>query len=169
MTEVCLVTYTENLSHDWRSADYLIQHLVSHVGHVGMPSFSLGEWGTITYAQKHMQRMSCACLVATQMDLSTHYRVYFFDFTEWHYQNRIYGRLSSSERSRVIPVLCVRMPRHYGQGTTMTTMYIIELFIRKCYHYKNQLYNLLINIYYRYLFSCYYNGRNLAIVYRKIG
>ena len=74
-----------------------------------------------------------------------------------------------SECSQVIPVLCVRTSLRYGQGMTTTTMYIIQLFIRKCYHYKNQLYNLLINIYYRYLLSCYYNGRNLAIVYRKIG
>ena len=83
----------------------------------------------------------------TQMDLSTHYGVYFFDFTEWHYRNRIYGRLSISERSRVIPVRCVRTSRRYGQGTTTTTMYIIQLFILKRYHYKNQLYKLLINIY----------------------
>ena len=73
-----------------------------------------------------------------------------------------------SERSRVIPVLCVWTSRRYGQGMTMTTMYIIQLFIRKRYHYKNQLYNLLINIYYRYLLSCYRNGQNLAIIYRKI-
>ena len=133
-----------------------------------MPSFSLGGMGnrnvcTGAYATYVLCIPSCH----TQMDLSTHYGVYFFDFTEWHYRNRIYGRLSTSERSRVIPVRCVRTSQCYGQGTTTTTMYIIQLFIRKLYHYKNQLYNLLINIYHRYLLSSYSNGRNLAIVYRK--
>ena len=36
-----------------------------------------------------------------------------------------------SDRVRVVPVLCVRMPRRYGQGMTTTTMYIIQLFIIK--------------------------------------
>ena len=132
-----------------------------------MPSFSVGEWGTVcteAYAT-YILRIPSGC---TQMDLSTHYGVYFFDFMEWHYWNRIYGRLSTSECSWVIPVLCIRMSWRYGQCTTMTTMYIIQLFIRKRYHYKNQLYNLLINIYHRYLLSCYYNGQNLAIVTEKI-
>ena len=31
----------------------------------------------------------------------------------------------------VIPVLCVRMARFYGQDMTMTIMYIIQLFIHK--------------------------------------
>ena len=133
-----------------------------------MPSFSLGGMGnhnicTEAYAAYVLRIPSGR----TQMDLSMHYGVYFFDFTEWHYRNRIYGRLSTSKRSRAIPVLCVWTSRRHGQGTTMTTMYIIQLFIRKLYRYKNQLYNLLINIYYRYLLSCYRNGRNLAIVYQK--
>ena len=133
-----------------------------------MPSFSVGEWGTVTICTEaydtYVLRIPSG---HTQMDLSTHYGVYFFDFTEWHYRNWIYGRLSTSERSRVIPVLCVWTSRRYGQCMTTTTMYIIQLFICKRYHYKNQLYNLLINIYHCYLLSCYYNGRNLAIVTEK--
>ena len=47
MTEVCPVTYTENLSNIWTTADYPLRRLVSHVRHEGMPPFSLGEWWTI--------------------------------------------------------------------------------------------------------------------------
>ena len=112
-------------------------NLVSHVRHEGIPSFSVGEWGTVTVCTEayatYVLRIPSG---RTQMDLSTYYGVYFFYFTEWHYRIRIYRRLSTSERSRVIPVLCVRTPRCYGQGTTTTTMYIIQLFIRKRYHYK---------------------------------
>ena len=36
-----------------------------------------------------------------------------------------------SDRVRVIPVLCVRTARRFGQGMTTTTMYIIQLFIIK--------------------------------------
>ena len=114
-TDVCPVTYTESLSHDWTAVDYPVQDLVSHVWHKGMPPFSVGEWGTVTVCTKayatYVLRIPSG---RTQMDLSTHHGVYFFDFTEWHYWNRIYGRLSTSERSRVIPVLCVRRSRHYG-------------------------------------------------------
>ena len=42
MTEVCPVTYTENLSNVWTTADYPLRHLVSHVWHEGMPPFSQG-------------------------------------------------------------------------------------------------------------------------------
>ena len=112
-------------------------NLVSHVRHEGVPSFSMGEWGTVTVCtEAYATYVLCIPSGRTQMDLRTHYGVYFFDFTEWHYRIRIYGRLSTSECSWVIPVLCVRTPRRYGQGTTTTTMYIIQLFIRKCYHYK---------------------------------
>ena len=128
-----------------------------------MPSFSLGGMGNRNVCtEAYLTYVLRIPSGHTQMDLSTHYGVYFFIFTEWHHRNRIYRRLSMSEHSRVIPVLCVRTSRHYGQGTTMTTMYIIQLFIRKRYHYKNQLYNLLINIYYRYLLSLWpESGNNL--------
>ena len=42
-TEVCPVTYTENLSNIWTTADYPLRHLVSHVRHEGVPPFSQGN------------------------------------------------------------------------------------------------------------------------------
>ena len=67
----------------------------------------------------------------TQMDLSTDYGVYFFVFAEWHHRDRNYGRLSMSDCSWVIPILCIRAVRHYGQNMTTRTVYIIQLFIYK--------------------------------------
>ena len=60
-----------------------------------------------------------------------------------------------SDHVRVIPVLCVQTARHYGQGMTMTTMCIIQLFIIKDlakYKYQKSNVRYLINIYYCYLF-----------------
>ena len=65
------------------------------------------------------------------MDLGTDHGVYFFVFTERHHRRRNYGLLSTSDCVRVIPVLCIRTARRYGQGMTTTTMYIIQLFIHK--------------------------------------
>ena len=45
MTEVCLVTYTENLSNVWTTADYPLRRLVSHIRHEGVPPFSQGNGG----------------------------------------------------------------------------------------------------------------------------
>ena len=44
-TEVCPVTYTENLSNVWTTADYPLHLLVSHVQHEGVPPFSQGNGG----------------------------------------------------------------------------------------------------------------------------
>ena len=44
-TEVCPVTYTENLSNVWTTADYPLRRLVSHVRHKGVPPFSQGNGG----------------------------------------------------------------------------------------------------------------------------
>ena len=54
-------------------ADYRIRDSVSHVRHEGMPPFSQGEWGTVTYV---------LCFPGSCMptDLSTDYGVYFFVF-----------------------------------------------------------------------------------------
>ena len=131
-TEVCPVTYTENLSNVWTTADYPLWRLVSHVWHEGVPPFSHGEWWTIPYARKRIYRMSCIFLVAAHGRIKAWITGYnFFVFTEWHHRRRNYGWLSMSYRVRVIPVLCVQTARCYGQGMTMTTMYIIQLFIYK--------------------------------------
>ena len=80
-TEVCLVTYTENLSNVWTTADYPLCRLVSHIWHEGVPPFSQGEWWTVLYARKCTCRMSCVFLAAMQWeDLGTDYGVYFFRF-----------------------------------------------------------------------------------------
>ena len=65
-------------------------------------------------------------------DLSTDYGVYFFRFfAEWHHRDQNYGRLSTSDCSRVIPVSCIRPVWCYGQNMTTTTVYIIQPFIYK--------------------------------------
>ena len=67
----------------------------------------------------------------TRTDSGTDYGVYFFIFMEWHHRDWNYGRLSMSDFSRVIPVSCIWVVRHYSQNMTTTTVYIIQLFIYK--------------------------------------
>ena len=55
-------------------ADYPIRHSVSHVWHEGVPPFSQGEWGTVTY-------VLCFPGGCTRTDLSTDHGVYFFRFS----------------------------------------------------------------------------------------
>ena len=54
-------------------ADYPIRHSVSHVRQEGVPPFSQGEWGTVTY-------VLCFPGSCMRTDLSTDYGVYFFVF-----------------------------------------------------------------------------------------
>ena len=128
-TDVCPVTYTENLSHDWTSADYPF-NLVSHVRHEGVPSFSVGEWGIVTVCTEayatYVLRIPSDC---TQMDLSTHCGVYFFDFTEWHYRIRIYGRLLRANvpgysRSVHLDTLALRSRHDYDNNVHNSTIYL---------------------------------------------
>ena len=70
-----------------------------------------------------------------EKDLSRGHGVFnFFDFAEWHYRSRIYGRLSTHERSRVIPVsmcpdvLALRSRHDYDNNVHKTTIYS-EMFV----------------------------------------
>ena len=122
------VTYTENLSHDWTRADFHVM-TISHVRHEGMPPFSRGNG--VPYRTHGSVHTVCLAypIGCTRTDLSTDHGVYFFVFKEWHHRSQNYGRTSMSEYSQVVPVLCIPMVWHYGQGTTTTTMYIVQLFI----------------------------------------
>ena len=68
MTEVCPVTYTENLSNIWTTADYPLRRLVSHVRGVPPRGPCL-----------HVLHIPSG---RTWKDLGTDYGVYFF-VTEW--------------------------------------------------------------------------------------
>ena len=129
MTKVRLVTYTENLSHDWTRADFHVT-TISHVRHEGVPPFSGGGMVYRTVGMEaYIPYVLCIPIGRTRTDLSTDHGVYFFVFKEWHHRSWNYRRTSTSEYSRVVPVLCIPMVRHYGQGMTTMTMYIIQLFI----------------------------------------
>ena len=90
-TEVCPVTYTENLSNIWTTADYPLRRLVSHVRHEGVPPFPQGEWWTVPYTRKYISFGLRIPSGHSWKDLGTDYGVYFFVFTEWHHQRRNYG------------------------------------------------------------------------------
>ena len=66
MTEVCLVTYTENLSNVWKTADYPLHHLVSHIWHEGVPSIFPGNGGPYHTHEKRTYHMSCIFLAAAR-------------------------------------------------------------------------------------------------------
>ena len=130
MTKACPVTNTENLSHVRRS---WLPNMTFHQSRRtrGRASIFPGGMGCSTHDTAYIPYVLHFPSGCTQTDLSTDYRVYFFIFTEWHHRDRNYGRLSTSDCSRVIPISCIRAVRRYGQNMTTTTVYIIQLFIYK--------------------------------------
>ena len=91
MTEVCPVTYTENLSNVWTTADY--PYIVSLVmsGMRACPHFPRGMVDRTVCTKAYIPYVLCIPSVCAWKDLGTDYGVYFFVFTEWHHRKWNYG------------------------------------------------------------------------------